>query len=149
MRPTPAKTPARKSSAKARSKETDVQTRSSADSLIATLDHPLAAEIATLRKAILAVDRSITDGVKWNSLSFRTTEWFATVNPRSRDSVQLILHLGAKAGKAADSAAIPDPKGLLTWKGQDRAIATLGSGAKLKANLPALRAILKAWLPYV
>ncbi len=102
-----------------------------------------------MRKAILAVDRSITDGVKWNSLSFRTTEWFATVNPRSRDSVQLILHLGAKAGKAADSAAIPDPKGLLTWKGQDRAIATLGSGAKLKANLPALRAILKAWLPYV
>jgi len=121
----------------------------SADDLMASLDHPLTAEIEAVRKAILGVDKAITDGVKWNSLSFRTTEWFATVNLRSRDSVQLVLHLGAKAGKAADAESIPDPKGLLAWKGKDRAIATLGSAAQLKANLPALRAILKAWLPYV
>ena len=116
---------------------------------MASLDHPLRAEIEAVRKAILGVDKSISDGVKWNSLSFRTTEWFATVNLRSQDSVQLIFHLGAKAGKAADWESIPDPKGLLAWKGADRAIATLGAGGALKANLPALRAILKAWLPYV
>ena len=114
-----------------------------------SLDHPQRAEIEAVRKAILGVDKSIADGVKWNSLSFRTTEWFATVNLRSRDSVQLVLHLGAKAGKAADRESIPDPKGLLAWKGTDRAIATLGSGTTLKANLPALRAVLKAWLRYV
>lgn len=116
---------------------------------MASLDHPLNAEIEAARMAILGVDKSISDGVKWNSLSFRTTEWFAIVNLRSRDGVQLILHLGAKAGKAADREAIPDPKGLLAWKGTDRAIATLGSGATLKANLPTLRAILKAWLRHV
>lgn len=116
---------------------------------MASLDHPLTAEIEAVRKAILGVDKSISDGVKWNSLSFRTTEWFATVNLRSRDSVQLILHLGAKAGKAAEADAIPDPKGLLKWLGKDRAMATLGSGAALKANLPASKAIIKAWLHYV
>lgn len=116
---------------------------------MASLDHPLSADIEAVRKAVLGVDKGVSDGVKWNSLSFRTTEWFATVNLRSRDSVQLVLHLGAKAGKAAHLDAIPDSKGLLEWKGQDRAIATLGAGAKLKANLPALKAALKAWLRYV
>lgn len=118
----------------------------SADDLMASLDHPLAAEIGQVRKAILAVDGSISDGLKWNSLSFRTTEWFATVNLRSRDSVQLVLHLGAKTGNKADRASIPDPRGLLEWKGPDRALARLGAGATLKANLPALRAILRVWI---
>lgn len=116
---------------------------------MASLDHPLRADIEVVRKAILGAHKAVSDGVKWNSLSFRTTEWFATVNLRSRDRVQLVLHLGAKAGKAADTDAIPDPKGLLEWKGKDRAIAMLGAGPKLKANLPALKAIIRAWLQYV
>jgi len=116
---------------------------------MASLDHPLASDYAAVRKAILSADKSITDGVKWNSLSFRTTEWFATVNLRSRDSVQLILHLGAKVGKEAPADAIPDPKGLLKWLGKDRAMATLGAGAALKANLPALKTLVKAWIRYV
>lgn len=114
-----------------------------------SLSHPLKFDIETVRKAILAVDKAITDGVKWNSLSFRTTEWFATVNLRSRDSLQLVLHLGAKPGKAVAADTIPDPKGLLKWLGKDRAMATLGSGAALKANMPAFKAVLKAWVRYV
>lgn len=111
---------------------------------MAGLEHPLKADMELVRKAILATDKSITEGVKWNSLSFRTTEWFATVNLRSRDSVQLVLHLGAKTGKEA--GAIPDPRGLLKWLGKDRAMATLGSGAGLKANLPAFKSLVKAWI---
>jgi hypothetical protein len=119
------------------------------DDLLVKHDHPLKAEVGAVRKTILGVDKSISDGVKWNSLSFRTSEWFATWNWRVKDQVQLVLHLGAKNGKMADRDSIPDPKGLLEWKGQDRALANLGSGAKLKANLPALKAILKAWIRYV
>lgn len=125
------------------------KTELTADAFMATLDHPLAADYASVRKAILSVDKSISDGVKWNSLSFQTSEWFATVNLRSRDSVQLVMHLGAKAGKVAPAEAIPDPKGLLKWLGKDRALATLGSGAQLKAALPAFKAIVKAWIRYV
>jgi hypothetical protein len=121
----------------------------SAADFLAALNHPLKAEIEAVRKTLLASDKTIADGVKWNSLSFRTTEWFATVNLRSRDTLQLVMHLGAKAGKTAPADAIPDPKGLLKWLGKDRALATLGSGAQLKANLPALKAVAKAWIGYV
>lgn len=147
------KAPAKKAVAKKQAARATPKPKAKAgpspDELLAGLDHPLAAEIAAVRKAILSVDTSITDGVKWNSLSFQTTEWFATVNLRSCDSVQLVMHLGAKAGKVADSDAIPDPKGLLKWLGKDRAMATLGSGADLKARIPALKAIVKAWICYV
>ena len=116
---------------------------------MAALDHPLKTDFEAVRRAILSADKSIADGVKWNSLSFRTTEWFATANLRSRDSVQLVLHLGAKVGKMAPADAIPDPKGLLKWLGKDRAMATLGSGSALKANLPALKTLVKAWIRHV
>jgi len=116
---------------------------------MATLDHPLATEIQLVREAILSVDASISDGVKWNSLSFQTTDWFATLNLRSRDSVQLVMHLGAKVGKMAPADAIPDPKELLKWLGKDRALATLGTGTQLKSALPAFKAIVKAWIRYV
>lgn len=119
------------------------------DDLMASLDHPLKADFEAIRKAILSADKSISDGVKWNSLSFRTTEWFATVNLRSRDTVQLVLHLGTKVGKQASADAIPDPKGLLKWLGKDRAMATLGSGSSLKANLSALKTLVKGWIRYV
>ena len=115
----------------------------------AALEHPLKADFEAVRKTLLSADKSISDGVKWNALSFRTTEWFATVNLRSQDTVQLIMHLGAKPGKQAPADAIPDTKGLLKWLGKDRAMATLGSGAQLKANLPALKAIAKAWIRHV
>ncbi len=119
----------------------------SAADLLARLDHPLKADIETVRKAVLAADKSVADGVKWNSLSFRTTEWFATVNLRSRDSLQLVLHLGARAGKTA--SRIEDPKGLLKWLGKDRAIATLGVGPQVKASIPAFKAIAKSWIGQV
>lgn len=144
------KSPAKKKPAKkAGAPKPVAKPEPAAGDLMAALDHPLAADIAAVRKALLAADASIADGVKWNSLSFRTSEWFATVNLRSCDSVQLVLHLGAKAGKEAAADAIPDPKGLLKWLGKDRALATLGAGAALKANLPALKAIVRAWIRYV
>lgn len=136
------KGPAKKAAAKPKPEAT-------ADTFMAALDHPLKADYAAVRKTILSADKSITDGVKWNSLSFRTTEWFATVNLRSRDSVQLVLHLGAKVGKEAPAEAIPDPKGLLKWLGKDRAMATLGAGAQMKAGLPAFKAIVQAWIAQV
>lgn len=112
------------------------------------LDHPLKADIEIVRRAVLAVDSSISDGVKWNSLSFRTGEWFATVHLRETAQVLLVLHLGAK-GTAARRLDIPDPRGLLDWKSNERALLPLGAGRMLKANLPALRGIVAAWIKSV
>lgn len=68
---------AKKAAAKSKAKP-----ETSATDLLDGLDHPLKPEIEAVRKAILSAGASISDGVKWNSLSFRTTEWFATVNLR-------------------------------------------------------------------
>jgi hypothetical protein len=121
----------------------------SIDEFMTTLEHPLKADIEAVQKVILGADKSIIDGVKWNSLSFRMTEWFATVNLRAKDQVQLVMHLGAKVGKSAPAEAIPAPAGLLKWLGKDRALLSLGAGKALKGNLPALKAIAKAWIAFV
>lgn len=117
------------------------------DAFLAGLDHPLKADIAAVRKIVLTADKAIAEGVKWNSVSFRKADWFATVNLRSKDVIQLVLHTGAKA-KGLE-LKIADPDGLLLWLAKDRALVTLGAGKALKANAKAFEAILKAWVKYV
>lgn len=125
-------------------KEMDVQT------FLDELDHPLKREIIAVRKVILNTDKRISDGIKWNAPSFRTTEYFATVNLRSTDSVQLILHLGAKARKDVKAQLeIEDPKGLLKWLAKDRAMVTLGAGKEFTLNSKAFVKIIKQWIEHV
>jgi len=119
-----------------------------AGAFMAALDHPLKSDIEAVRKLILAASPEIADGVKWNSLSFRHTDWFATVNLRAKDVIQLVMHTGAKAKNNPD-LGIPDESGLLLWLAKDRALATLGSGKALKANAKAFTTIVKAWVKYV
>jgi hypothetical protein len=119
-----------------------------AGAFMAALDHPLKADIEVVRKLILGVSPAISDGVKWNSLSFRKSDWFATVNLRSKDVVQLVFHTGAKV-KDSPELKIPDDKGLLLWLAKDRALVTLGIGKTLKANAKTFLAIVKAWIKYV
>jgi len=119
-----------------------------AGAFMAALDHPLKADIEAVRKLILAASPEIAEGVKWNSLSFRHTDWFATVNLRAKDVIQLVMHTGAKAKDNPDFD-IPDESGLLLWLAKDRALATLGAGKTLKANAKAFAAIVKAWIKYV
>lgn len=124
----------------------------SVDDLMDGLDHPRRAEIEAVRGLVLGAGKRVSEGVKWNAPSFRSDgpdgDWFATVNLRSRDSVQLIFHRGAKV-KAAVDMEIPDPKGLLKRLDANRVMVTLGKGAAFKANAKPFTAIVKAWLAYV
>ena len=73
------------------------------------LEHPLKAEIETVRQIILGVSPEIREGIKWNSPSFRTTDYFATLNLR-QGRVWLILGTGAKVKPTAQTGlSIPDP----------------------------------------
>jgi hypothetical protein len=118
------------------------------DGFMSKLDHPLKADIAAVRRLVLGASPTIAEGIKWNSVSFQRADWFATVNLRSRDVIQLVFHTGAKV-KDNPELKIPDPNGLLIWLAKDRALVTLGAGAKLKANAKAFDVIVKAWLKYV
>lgn len=117
---------------------------------MASLEHPLKDAIEAVRRAILGVDLSIQEGIKWNSPSFKTHEWFATVNLRGKngdDRVWLILHAGAKAGPNLKARlANSDPEALLTWLGKDRAMVVFESKADVRGKKPALAAIVRAWI---
>lgn len=117
---------------------------------LAALDHPLKREIGAAQKIILGVSSTISVGVKWNAPSFRTAkDWYATVNLRSRDKLQLIFHLGAKKRPELKPIEIADPRGLMQRLAPDRAMVTLGKGRDISANGRALSAIVRAWIRHV
>lgn len=144
-------------SAKAdRSEQSGGQTDAEVSAYIAKLKHPLGGELESLRRLILAVSPAIREGIKWNSPSFRTTEWFATINvhgggrpPRPADppTLRLILHRGAKVkDDSTRGMPIADPAGLLDWLATDRCLVTFGGGKELQDKRAALQAIVRGWI---
>lgn len=127
--------------------DTAADTSAAVDAFMAAQPPAQAARLHLLREAILAVDPSIGEGIKWNAPSFRTHEYFATFNLRARQGLMLILHRGAKARPLPDGeVAIDDPDGLLTWLGKDRAQVVFGDGSDMACRLPALQAIVRQWV---
>jgi uncharacterized protein YdhG (YjbR/CyaY superfamily) len=111
------------------------------------LNHPLKKDIETVRKIILGVSPKIAEGIKWNSLSFRTSEFFATVNLRSKDRVQLVFHKGAKVkDNSTAGMQIKDPSGLIQWLAKERCLVTLGAGKEIAANRKSFEAIVRQWI---
>ena len=99
------------------------------EAFISAHDHPHKDAIVVLGQLLLSADPAISEEVKWNAPSFRTSEHFATMHLRGQDSFQLILHLGAKSGRRVPKDAIADPDKLLKWLGPDRAsVAFTGAG---------------------
>src|SRR5215510_10360358 len=84
------------------------------------LDHPLKKDIESVRQIILGASPEIHEGIKWNGPSFRTSEYFATVFLRAKDTVQLIFHKGANAKDNSSKMQIDDPAGLIEWLAADR-----------------------------
>jgi hypothetical protein len=125
-------------------------TTQAVDAFMATLEHPFKAEIEALRGLILSVDPAVAEGVKWNAPSFRTTQYFATVNLRAKGGVGLVLHLGAKVRETAQTGIdVPDPSGLLTWLANDRATVVFKDAPDVAARGPALVSLLRVWIRYV
>ena len=118
-------------------------------SFIAALDHPLKQEIAALRQVLLGMDPKISEEIKWNAPSFRTSEHFATMHLRAKDSFQLILHLGAKAKRSVPPGAIADPHDLLNWLGPDRASVKFATREDLAQKSEPLAAIVREWIKHV
>jgi len=99
---------------------------------------------------MLAVDPGIREGIKWNAPSFRTTEYFATTNLRSRAGVGIILHLGARVRSLpAGGVKIDDPTKLLKWLGKDRAMVEFGNSRDLGEKATAFQSVLRQWIEHV
>ena len=118
-------------------------------SFIAALDHPLKQEVVALRQVLLGADPKITEEIKWNAPSFRTSEHFATMHLRSKNSLQLILHLGARSKRTVPPDAIADPHKLLKWLGPDRASVSFTGREDLVQKSGPLVAIVREWIKHV
>jgi hypothetical protein len=113
------------------------------------LDHPLKPEIEAVRSIILGVSPEISEGIKWNSPSFRVNEYFATVNIR-KDALLVILHLGAKVkGSSFAGLAINDPAGLLEWLGKDRAAVRFQDMNAIESSRTDFENIVRQWITYL
>jgi uncharacterized protein YdhG (YjbR/CyaY superfamily) len=62
------------------------------DAFMAKLDHPLKAEVQTVRDIIKAVDPAITEEVKWNAPSFSCNGYIVTFQLRAQQHVHLVFH---------------------------------------------------------
>lgn len=147
----------RKKAAKKPPKETRRRTSSvspdskaAVDEYMTSLDHPMRPALEALRRTIAEASPTISQGVQWNSPSFRTTEYFATINVHAQDKLRLILHTGAKANKkTAGGLKITDETGLLKWLAKDRCLVTFDSIGDVNAKRAALRVIVREWIEQI
>lgn len=110
------------------------------------LEHPRKAEIEVLRSLILATDSRVQEEIKWNAPSFFITEHFATFKLQPVETVQLVLHTGAKVRPEARAIDIDDPAGLLTWAAKDRCIATFTDMNDVETKRSAFTSIIQQWI---
>ncbi len=125
-------------------------TTEAVDAFMDSLQHPFKAEIQAIRSALLGVDPSIAEGIKWNAPSFRTTEYFATTNLREKAGIGVILHLGAKVRDTLPGGLVlQDPAQLLKWLAKDRAMIVFKDRQDFVAKKAAFEAIVRGWLAHV
>ncbi|MES2306303.1 MAG: DUF1801 domain-containing protein [Gemmatimonadota bacterium] len=115
---------------------------------LAELKHRNTPAFDLVRTIMLGVDSSIAEGIKWNAPSFRTSEWFATINVRASQGIQIVLHLGAKVHEGA-IVRIADPEKLLKWLAKDRALLTVRDLDDLTARRAAVEGVIREWIRHV
>jgi hypothetical protein len=118
------------------------------DAFMHTLDHPHKPAIEALRRIMRDADPTIAEGIKWNSPSFRTGEWFGTTHLRAKSGISLILHFGAKV-RDLPGLTIDDPDGLLKWLAKDRATIAFADVAAVEAQQAPLERIIRQWIRHV
>ncbi|NTW38416.1 MAG: DUF1801 domain-containing protein [Cellulomonadaceae bacterium] len=121
-------------------------TSADVDRYMADLEHPLKAEIARLRAAILASDPTITEHVKWNAPSFRHGGADrVTFRLHPAPHLQVIFHRGATP-TLSPAPALDDPTGLMSWLSPDRAVVDLSAPGAVDAHLQHVVSLVGRWV---
>ena len=119
------------------------------DEFMRKVNHRLKPALEAVRSIILGVSPMISEGIKWNSPSFRVKEWFATINIR-KDLVLVILHLGAKVkDNSTARLAVDDPAGLLEWLANERAAVKFSDVDAVNNGRTAFARIVRQWIATV
>ena len=119
-------------------KRTPPDTSEAVDALMSALEHPHKPAVEALRRAILAADAAIAEGVKWNAPNFRfLCEDRVTFRLAPKGGLQVVFHRGAKASPDAP-VAFTDDTGLIRWAAPDRGVITLRDAGDVSAHTAAI-----------
>lgn len=110
-------------------------------------NHPLRNEIELLRNYILSANNLLTENIKWNGPNYCfKNEDRITMKIQPPKNIQLIFHRGAKKQDQPKDKLIKENSKLLTWKENDRAIASFKNMADIKNAQAELAVIVKSWI---
>ena len=111
------------------------------------INHPLRAEIEALRQMIIESIEGLSENIKWNGPNYCFGEEDRiTMKIQPPKQIQLIFHRGVKKMEQPNTPLIADPSGLLTWKENDRAIASFESVDIIISNEVFIKQIVTAWI---
>lgn len=112
------------------------------------LNHPFRNEIDHVRSIILAASPLLSENIKWNSPNYSVDDEdriTMRIQP-PKQQVQLIFHRGAKKQDQPKERLIADSSGILTWKENDRALATFQSLEAIEKASSELTSIIQSWI---
>lgn len=111
------------------------------------LNHPFRKEIELLRTILLSVDEELVEGIKWNgpNYSIRGDDRI-TMRIHPPTQVQLIFHRGAKVKVQPEKRLLDNGDDFLTWKENDRAIASFQSLEQIEKDRSKLKEIASMWI---
>lgn len=113
------------------------------------LDHPMKAEIESVRAIVAGADSRLTERIKWNAPSFCLNgDDRITFNLHGKgDSFLLVFHCGAKAKEDGSKTPIfADETGLLNWVTGSRATVKFTSKEDIAAKQTVLITVIGKWL---
>jgi hypothetical protein len=116
---------------------------------MSTLNHPLKAGIESARQLVLSADPRLRERIKWNAPSFALTDDLVTFNLRSPETLQIIMHTGAKKLATPLAITVADPAGLLRRLAPDRGIITFSSPEEIESKSAALVDLVRQWIAQV
>lgn len=112
-----------------------------------TLNLPLRSEIDQLREYILSSKLGIEENIKWSGPNYIFNgEDRITMKIQPPKNVQLIFHRGAKVLEMPKEKLINDDSCLLSWKTNDRAVATFVTMEEIVSNKENLSRIVNQWI---
>ena len=113
------------------------------------LNHPFRMEIEQLRNCILIANNKLTENIKWNGPNYcyqngdRIT---MRIQPIKIKQIQVIFHCGAKVQDQPKEKLIQQHFDILTWKTNDRAVATFKNMQDIENGKTDFTKIIKEWI---
>jgi hypothetical protein len=113
------------------------------------LNHPFRKEIEQLRNLILTANNNLTENIKWNGPNYcfgNEDRITMRIQPITTKKNQVIFHYGAKVQEQPKDKLIQTNLDILTWKTNDRAVATFKNIQDIEKAKTDLTKIINEWI---